>query len=50
MPNPLSEFINIYSDDESPETSLGTPVQIQEEKGPEKAAFPDLEVQIQEIP
>jgi hypothetical protein len=44
MPNPLSEFINIYSDDESPETSLGTPVQIQEEKGPEKASFPDLEV------
>jgi hypothetical protein len=50
VPNPLSELINIYSDDESPETSLNTPMQIQEEKGPEKAASHDPEVQTQEIP
>jgi hypothetical protein len=46
----LSEFINIYSDDESLETSLGTLVQIQEQKGPEKFASPDPEVQTQEFP
>jgi hypothetical protein len=39
-PNPLSEFINIYSDDESPEASRGTPVRVQEEKGPEKTSSP----------
>jgi hypothetical protein len=50
MPNPLSEFINIYSDDESPEASLGTPVHVQEEKGPEKTSSPDPEVQTQEVP
>jgi len=43
-PNPLSEFINIYNDDEIPETSLRNPVQIQEEKGLEKVSFPDIEV------
>jgi hypothetical protein len=45
VPNPLSEFINMYNDDESSKTSLKTPVHIQEKKGPEKAASPDLEVQ-----
>jgi hypothetical protein len=49
-PNPLSEFINIYSDDESPEASRGTPVHIQEEKGPEKTSSPDPRVQTQEVP
>jgi len=49
-PNPLSEFINIYSDDEIPEASLGTPVQVQEEKGPEKTASPDPRVQTQDVP
>jgi hypothetical protein len=38
--NPLSEFIKIYDDDESPEVSLGTPVHIEEEKGPEKTSSP----------
>jgi hypothetical protein len=38
--NPLSEFIKIYDDDESPEVSLGTPVHIEEEKGPEKTYSP----------
>jgi hypothetical protein len=49
VPNPLSEFINIYSDDEI-EASRGTPVHVQEEKGPEKTSSPTPEVQTQEIP
>jgi hypothetical protein len=50
VPNSLSEFINIYSDDESPEASRGTPVHVQEEKGPEKTSSLIPEVQTQEIP
>jgi hypothetical protein len=34
-PNPLSEFIDIYSDDESPEASQKTSVHVEEEKGAE---------------
>jgi hypothetical protein len=48
--NPLSEFIKIYDDDESPEVSLGTPVHIEEEKGPDKTSSPVPEVQIKEVP
>jgi hypothetical protein len=50
VPNPLSEFINIYSDDESPKAYLGTPVHVQEEKGPEKTSSPNPRVQTQEVP
>jgi hypothetical protein len=48
--NPLSEFINIYDDDEIPEVSLGTPVHIEEEKGPEKTSSFVPDVQSQEVP
>jgi hypothetical protein len=50
VPNPLREFINIYSDDEIPEESCRTPVRVQEEKGPDKTSSPSPEVQTQEIP
>jgi hypothetical protein len=49
-PNPLTKFINVYSDDESLEASQRTPVRVQEEKGPEKTSSPAPEVQTQEIP
>jgi len=45
-PNPLSELINIYDDEKSPKVSLVTPVQIIEEKGPEKASSPTPDAQI----
>jgi hypothetical protein len=48
--NPLSEFIKIYDDDESPEVSLGTPMHVEEEKGPEKTSSPLPNVQTQEVP
>jgi hypothetical protein len=48
-PNPLSKLINIYSDDESPESSHDTPVHVQEEKGPEKTSSPEPEVQTKEV-
>jgi hypothetical protein len=48
--DPLRELIKIYDDDESPEVSLGTPVHIEEEKGPEKTSSPVPEVQTQEVP
>jgi hypothetical protein len=48
--NPLSEFIKIYDDDESPEVSLGTPVHVEEEKGPEKTSSPIPDIQTQEVP
>jgi hypothetical protein len=38
--NPLSELIKIYDDDEIPGVSLGTPVHVEEEKGPEKTSSP----------
>jgi hypothetical protein len=44
-PNPLTKFINIYSDEESPEASHETHVRVQEEKGLEKIPSPDPEVQ-----
>jgi hypothetical protein len=50
VPNPLTEFINVYSDDESLEASQRTLVRVQEEKGPEKASSPEPEVQTQEVP
>jgi hypothetical protein len=49
-PNPLTEFIHVYSDDESLEASQRTPMHVQEEKGPEKASSPELEVQTKEVP
>jgi hypothetical protein len=42
-PNPLRKLIHIYSDDESPESSHGTPVHVQEEGGPEKTSSPEPE-------
>jgi hypothetical protein len=39
-------LINIYDDEESPEVSLVTPVQIIEEKEPEKASSPAPDTQI----
>jgi hypothetical protein len=45
-PNPLRELINIYDDEESLEVSLVTPVQITEEKEPEKASSPAPDTQI----
>jgi hypothetical protein len=35
-PNPLTEFINIYSDDQSLEASLETSMHVEEEKGTEE--------------
>jgi len=48
--NPLRHFIIIYDDDESPEVSLGTPVHIEEEKGPEMTSSSIPDVQSQEVP
>ena len=48
--NPLSEFINIYDDDESPEVSLVTPIHIEEEKEPEKKSSPFTESQVHGLP
>jgi hypothetical protein len=47
--DPLRELIKIYDDDESPEVSLGTPVHVEEEKGPEKTSSPFPDVQTQEV-
>jgi hypothetical protein len=47
---PLRKLIKIYDDDESPKVSLGTPVHVEEEKGPEKTSSPAPEVQTQEVP
>jgi hypothetical protein len=46
MPNPLSELIKIYDDDESPEVSLVTPVHIEEEKEPKNSSshVPDAQI------
>lgn len=49
-PNPLSELIKIYDDDESPKVSLVTPVHIEEEKEPEKTSSPVPDAQIQGLP
>jgi hypothetical protein len=49
-PNPLSELIKIYDDDESPEVSLVTPVHIEEEKEPKKTSSPVPDAQIQGLP
>jgi hypothetical protein len=48
--NPLSEFVKIYDDDESPKVSLRTLVHIEEGKGPYKTSSPVPEVQIKEVP
>jgi hypothetical protein len=48
--DPLCKLIKIYDDDESPEVSLGTPVHIEEEKGPEKTSSSIPDNQIQEVP
>jgi hypothetical protein len=47
VPNPLTEFINIYSDDESPEASQKTSVHVEEEKGAEEKTplVPDVQSQ-----
>jgi hypothetical protein len=49
-PNPLTEFINVYSDDEILGEYQRTPVCVQEEKGAEKDFPPETEVQTQEVP
>jgi hypothetical protein len=49
-PNPLCELINIYDDEESLEVSLVTPVQIIEEKEPEKTSSPAPDAQIWGLP
>jgi hypothetical protein len=36
VPNPLCKIINIYSDNESPNSSHDTPVRVEEEKVPKK--------------
>jgi hypothetical protein len=47
VPNPLSKFIDIYSDDESPEASHKTSVHVEEEKGAEEKTplVPDVQSQ-----
>ena len=47
-PNPLSKFIDIYSDDESPEASQKTSVHVEEEKGEKEKTPLILDAQIQE--
>jgi hypothetical protein len=47
-PNPLSEFIDIYSDDESLEASMKASVLVEEEKGAEEKTPPVPNVQSQE--
>jgi hypothetical protein len=49
VPNPLRKLIQVYSDDESPEPSHGTPVHVQEEEGPERTPSPEPEVQDKEV-
>jgi hypothetical protein len=44
VPNPLSNIINIYSDNENPESSHDTPMHVQEEKGYEKTSSLEPEV------
>jgi hypothetical protein len=44
-PNPLSKLIQVYSDDENPEPSHGSPVHVQEEECHEKTASPKPEAQ-----
>jgi hypothetical protein len=48
-PNPLRKLIQVYSDDESPEPSHGTPVHVQEEEGPERTPSPEPKVQDKEV-
>jgi hypothetical protein len=48
--NPLTEFINVYSDDESLEASHRTSMHIEEEKGPEKTSSFVPDVQSREVP
>jgi hypothetical protein len=49
-PKPLHDLIKIYDDEESLEVSLVTPVQIREEKEPNKASSPAPDAQIQGFP
>jgi len=48
-PNPLSNLIHIYSDDESPEPSHNSPLRVQEEKGHEKVSSLEPKVQYEEV-
>jgi hypothetical protein len=50
VPNPFFDLITIYDKEESSEVSLVTPVQITEEKEPEKASTPGPDALIQNIP
>jgi hypothetical protein len=50
VPNPLTKFINVYSDDESLEASQRTPMHVQEEKEPKKTSSLEPEVQTYEVP
>jgi hypothetical protein len=48
-PSPLSTLIHIYSDKESLKPAHDTPVQVQEEKGPEKTTSPEPKVQDKKV-
>jgi hypothetical protein len=48
-PNPLSKLIHIYSNDESQESSHGTPVHVEEEGDPNKTSSPQPEFQYHEV-
>jgi hypothetical protein len=50
VPNPLFDLITIYDDEESSEVSLVTPVQITEEKEPERASTPGPDAPVQSHP
>jgi hypothetical protein len=50
VPNPLFDLITIYDDEESSEVSLVTPVQITEEKEPERASTPGPDAPVQSCP
>jgi hypothetical protein len=49
-PNPLSKLINIYDDEEIPEVSLVTPLQVIEEKELEKTPSPAPDTHIWDLP
>jgi hypothetical protein len=49
-PNPLHDIITIYDDEESSQDSLVTPIQITEEKEPEKVSSPVPDAPIQNLP
>jgi hypothetical protein len=50
VPNPLFNLITIYDDEKSSEVSLVTPLQITEEREPERASAPGPDAPIQSHP